>query len=73
VQGRRFEIRELQKALVVACGGYLSETYFRLMDTEISEVLYHIEVYRDVQARTHPELNAEGKLNAWGMSGVEFE
>lgn len=60
-------------AMVAACGGHLTPTYFALLDTEISEVLYHLEVFQALQAKIHPKSTPDGRLDGWGMAGIEFE
>lgn len=60
-------------SLVAACGGHLTPTYFQLLETEISEVLYHLEIFRATQERINPQATPKGKLEGWGMGDIEFE
>lgn len=60
-------------AILIACGGHLTPTYFELLNTEISEVLYHLEVFQATQAKINPKNTPDGKLDGWGMGDLEFE
>lgn len=67
VQGRAFRIETLLEALMLACGRCVSGSYLQMLDTEISEVLYHLEIFQALQGKLHPESTPQGKLAAWGM------
>lgn len=73
VQGRSFTFADFCEAALLACGGTCNAAYFQLLETEISEALFHIELFQKLHRRLNPQNSPEGKLSAWGMSGVEFE
>ncbi|WP_339378025.1 hypothetical protein [Calothrix sp. NIES-2100] len=54
---------------MIACGGKITEAYFRLLDMEISDCLLHLYIFIDLKKKQNPP---EKKLEQWDMQGVEF-
>ncbi|WP_339393658.1 hypothetical protein [Nostoc sp. UHCC 0870] len=62
---------ELLQSLILACGGSINPSYFQFLDMEISECLYHLYVFIDLNKKQKP--SPENKLHEWGMTGgIEF-
>jgi hypothetical protein len=70
VQDRVFTVQELLETLMLASGGKVSEGYFKLLDTEISEALYFVDLYINVQKRINPPTKNN---DIEGFEGVEFD
>ncbi|MBD2168063.1 hypothetical protein H6G04_27130 [Calothrix membranacea FACHB-236] len=64
-----FTVNSLLQNLMIACGGKITEAYFKLLDTEISDCLYHLYLFIDLKEKQAPP---EKKLEQWDMQGVEF-
>jgi hypothetical protein len=62
----------LLEALMVACGKHVSSSYLQMLETEISEVLYHLEIFEKMQGKIKPASTPNGKLAAWGMGDDDF-
>jgi hypothetical protein len=45
---------------MLAAGGKASSGYFHLLDLQVSELLFHIDVYTSVQKRTQPKEKPSG-------------
>lgn len=57
----------------MACGGHINPAYFQLLELQVSELLYHLEIVQAVQTRIHPEQTAEGKAQAWAGGDIDWE
>ncbi|WP_265276411.1 hypothetical protein [Nostoc sp. KVJ3] len=73
VQGQPyFTVTELDKLLMIACGGHLSPSYFMMREMEISDCLYHLYLYID-QQNEKANKQQESKLAEWGFSEDQME
>jgi len=58
---------------MVSCGGHTNLDYFAMLERPISEAVYHLELFKDVQEIMYPQKTRKGKLAAWGMNEESFE
>ncbi|MBD2256652.1 hypothetical protein H6G13_03640 [Pseudanabaena sp. FACHB-2040] len=40
---------------LLACGGHINSGYFELLELQVSELIYHLEVVQAVQTRIHKD------------------
>lgn len=76
VQNEGFDLLTLVKSLMIAAGGQANKSYFYLLNLPISEAIYHLDIFKDVQVIMNPEAKKktpEGKLSTWGLTLEDFE
>jgi hypothetical protein len=60
VQGRSFTPVELYEVAAMCAGGKANDGYFRLLELQISEFFFHVEVISRVMERSRPKQEKAG-------------
>ena len=56
----------------MACGGELSSGYFRLLDLQVSDMLFHISVVARVKERLNPKPESGIQIPG-GVDSIDWE
>lgn len=75
VQGQpAYTLTEFYQLLILATGGIVSPSYFLLLETEISDCLYHLNLYIDLKNREHAKQKQRESINQLSLpDNIEYE
>jgi hypothetical protein len=74
IAGRTFTADTLYENAALLCAGKINPAYFELLEQQISEYWYHVEMFTSVLRKINPDVKADGtKGNVLGAGPIEYE